>query len=883
MGKFATGGSIPRYMDGSEVLTSPFFNKKKFKNLTSEIEKSGINKVFNLDMNKGWHDMSSAEQKTLRAIQKWKSIDYYSIKKELMNPVQRPARKIDTYPFPFIKALDDAFSTTELNYDGKFPFYHGPSIASSALYNKQIGDTYRNPSYTAMTFNPQTAGYHMTSSQFGMDPRLEMPNLSMIKYHPNGKENATYLPGLESEVLFPRNMQMEIIDINDVMFPYIDGSTRKPILKPVRLFTVDNLMHSLKRRHSYARGGSIYGPADIPMLSGLLAPKQQAHIARTIDIAHGIFEQMGKTKLNSHILDQAIQLHDIAKEVDPDKHGNFASRFIKQSKILKGSPYEQLVSFLVDKHQGVNMPKISGFGKGDQKQLKGLIPLMRIADTLSRGTFDQLPISFSKSGKMKLVDVDLGLSKKKMARLQTSISAYNKYSKGYATGGSTLNNPIRVSDGELAIPRGMVDKIGLSTLRRINAGDMSYASAFVAGGMAPFEFDGPGTGTSDSILTDADRGPKGQDASDIGFIIRRTSSDRLKSIIGRAMGGIIPGYAEGDQPMDNYGNVIPASLLQKPSIDFIRERFKQYEGVKYIGKKTVFPAVTKALESIKEFTNINDLLDVVMQAVDSTNVIHESSKSVGGKISPYERALRNSRSALSEAFSDIYNQFDPAAVTDLQESEARNKKSLDDQTDAINDVTEAERRREKAINDAIKSITDQQGGMYRGNVRYVRHGEFGENDLRYIGGDAPSRTELTSEQDRLGAPRKEPGSISSWYIRNIKGLGQNIGREMFNPTEQQIGFQTQIKMPIFMENTPNQQVQDHLDKSFKEFINFDSIVKQVLHEEFGKYIGGRNIDDIVKVSSTTEDGMVEIPLGTHGELYEKSQKTYDGISVGAAK
>ncbi len=452
----------------------------------------------------------------------------------------------------------------------------------------------------------------------------------------------------------------------------------------------------------------------------------------------------------------------------------------------------------------------------------------------------------------------------------------------FATGGLTLNNPIRVSDGELAIPRGMVDKIGLSTLRRINAGDMSYASAFVAGGMAPFEFDGPGTGTSDSILTDADRGPKGQDASDIGFIIRRTSSDRLKSIIGRAMGGIIPGYAEGDQPMDNYGNVIPASLLQKPSIDFIRERFKQYEGVKYIGKKTVFPAVTKALESIKEFTNINDLLDVVMQAVDSTNVIHESSKSVGGKISPYERALRNSRSALSEAFSDIYNQFDPAAVTDLQESEARNKKSLDDQTDAINDVTEAERRREKAINDAIKSITDQQGGMYRGNVRYVRHGEFGENDLRYIGDDAPSRTELTSEQDRLGAPRKEPSSISSWYIRNIKGLGQNIGREMFNPTEQQIGFQTQIKMPIFMENTPNQQVQDHLDKSFKEFINFDSIVKQVLHEEFGKYIGGRNIDDIVKVSSTTEDGMVEIPLGTHGELYEKSQKTYDGISVGAA-
>ena len=452
--------------------------------------------------------------------------------------------------------------------------------------------------------------------------------------------------------------------------------------------------------------------------------------------------------------------------------------------------------------------------------------------------------------------------------------------KKHATGGSTLNNPIRVSDGELAITRGMVDKIGLSTLRRINAGDMSGLQGFSAGGM--FEFDGPGTGTSDSILTDADRGPKGQDASDIGFIIRRTSSDRLKSIVGRAMGGIIPGYAEGDQPMDNYGNVIPASLLQKPSIDFIRERFKQYEGVKYIGKKTVFPAVTKALESIKEFTNINDLLDVVMQAVDSTNVIHESSKSVGGKISPYERALRNSRSALSEAFSDIYNQFDPAAVTDLQESEARNKKSLDDQTDAINDVTEAERRREKAINDAIKSITDQQGGMYRGNVRYVRHGEFGENDLRYIGDDAPSRTELTSEQDRLGAPRKEPGSISSWYIRNIKGLGQNIGREMFNPTEQQIGFQTQIKMPIFMENTPNQQVQDHLDKSFKEFINFDSIVKQVLHEEFGKYIGGRNIDDIVKVSSTTEDGMVEIPLGTHGELYEKSQKTYDGISVGAA-
>jgi len=659
----------------------------------------------------------------------------------------------------------------------------------------------------------------------------------------------------------------------------------------------------------FATGGSIYGPADIPMLSGLLAPDQQEHVSRSMDIAHGIFGQMGKTKLNPHVLDQALQLHDIAKEADPAKHGNFASRFIKQSNILKGSPYESLVSFLVDKHQGTNMPKISGFGKGDQKQLKGLIPLMRIADTLSRGTFDQLPISFGKSGKMKLADVDLGLSKKKMSRLQTSINAYNKNAMGYATGGPSYNNPIRVSDGELAIPRGMVDKIGLSALRRINAGDMSAIGSFASGGL--MEFNGPGTGTSDSILTDADRGPKGQDASDIGFIIRRTSSDRLKSIVGRAMGGIIPGYAGGDGVAGNTNDVFKDLLNTDPVKDYAAAKVKSGRKYEYVGnhfsnildfipkRSEMFGGTGSALtEALKGYTETGGLTENIAKQIGK---VFDAQGGAGLDLSAFSKIAFTDKNVVdaitkliktgsntnpNKIFNSAYKGMqgaygiDPAEVTDLQQSMSSEKNVTDK-------VTNKKKEQIRAIDEVIKAMKNERGGMYRGNVRYIDHGPFGENDLRNLGDYVPSRTELTSEQDRLGFARKEPMGITQWYNKHFAGLLTDIGKQMFNPTEQQTRFQTQIKMPIFMDNIPNQDgmgqdIQDHLDASFKEFEGFDNVVRDALKSTFGQYVGDRNIDDLVKISKTTEDGLVNIPIGTRAELYEKGTTTHDGIRVGAA-
>jgi len=208
---------------------------------------------------------------------------------------------------------------------------------------------------------------------------------------------------------------------------------------------------------------SIYSSKDLELLSSLLAPSQQSHTKNVANISDQIFNQLGNTKLNKDIIDKAILLHDIAKDINANKHGKISSDFIRKSGILNDVKSKKLIEFIVNQHPGKSMPDLSQFSKKDIQQLKGLLPLMRISDTLSRGSFEQLPIVFGKSGKMKLTTKDLGLSGKKMDRLLSSITMFNK--KGFANGGSVedLKRLIQKSGGTYSNDLRMLQSAGITS------------------------------------------------------------------------------------------------------------------------------------------------------------------------------------------------------------------------------------------------------------------------------------------------------------------------------------------------------------------------------------------------------------------------------------
>ena len=608
---------------------------------------------------------------------------------------------------------------------------------------------------------------------------------------------------------------------------------------------------------TFAKGGSIYGSADISMLSGLLAPKQQDHVNSTLDIASGIFGKLGKTKLNQHVLDQSLQLHDIAKDVNEDKHGSFGSRFIKQTGILNDSPFKDLISFLVDKHQGVNMPKISGFGKQDQKQLKGLIPLMRISDTLSRGSFDSLPIAFGKSGKMKLTTDDIGLSSKKMKRLMTSINAYNRNSAGYAKGGNaSLGNPIRVSDGELAISRGMTQAIGLDVLRKLNMGDMSAIASrgFSTGGM--FEYNGPGTGTSDSILEDADRGVKGPSPDDVGFIIKRSSSDKIKSLLGGSLpksggvgryanGGQLPGYALGQQVQDS---------------------FAQMSGQPKLGKKTMHPTIAEIIGS--DVVNPAMSTDKIFDAIFSDpRFISQVSHLTSGKKyekdgKTYTPSFQKGFDSYQDVVKNALSPMLPASVSDGQKTaadiaaaEAKHTSALDKNSKLLDQQSEAIKKSIGAYHGRMSWMGDpnKQGDPHATNVMGMI--EARQANQNYLPGRTLNSPDLHGMVTSMGILEKL-GSKASGFFDNVK-------KEIFTPTENRVFAKSRVSMPVGTTGYATEQERAHFESNRTEFDAAPARIEKALITAFGHIVGPEQIKSGIHINQNIQtDSSTGHDIGT---------------------
>lgn len=431
-----------------------------------------------------------------------------------------------------------------------------------------------------------------------------------------------------------------------------------------------------------------------------------------------------------------------------------------------------------------------------------------------------------------------GVINERVLRNLQSMFSGQKMGK-FATGGSTFNNPIRVSDGELGIPRGMVDKIGLNTLRRLNAGDMSSMGGFAGGGL--MEFDGPGTGTSDSILTDADRGPKGQDASDIGFIIRRTSSDRLKSVMGRAMGGSIPGFIGGGNPftdLTDFSNRLNARVADP----------KTGDNIFAMPRRTIIPQMNAAMANNPS----GSALDIYKSVVSSEKYLKTIQKNVG-----FERGAEYTN-VLQGVLEDVFGQKIDVAepifggIKKFDQALDAVTKSLLKQQRVIDENTKIIPNRTKDTRYAGTIVEDTPSGTYRGELDYarMRGSRFGETDVTGLieGGpeNPPTREELLSQE--MG-PRSKRGSF---WNTHLAGIGSRFMKELINPTAMQYRVQGNIEMPIGAVGYETEEQRSQLESNRREYNTYTDTVINRFRNEFKDILGSLDIDNLVKVTQGTK-------------------------------
>ena len=141
-----------------------------------------------------------------------------------------------------------------------------------------------------------------------------------------------------------------------------------------------------------------------------------------------MYTHLDNEAIDIKVIETVALLHDVLKNEGAHKHGKQSSQFLKAFKLFDNKDVNIVASALVAHHSGDDIPDLSGFTPSQKKQIHAMLPIIRIADILSRSESESFPISFSKSGKMKLNSLDgYNLNKHREKRLKKSVEYYNKY------------------------------------------------------------------------------------------------------------------------------------------------------------------------------------------------------------------------------------------------------------------------------------------------------------------------------------------------------------------------------------------------------------------------------------------------------------------------
>jgi len=184
-----------------------------------------------------------------------------------------------------------------------------------------------------------------------------------------------------------------------------------------------------------------------------------------------------------------------------------------------GPDFDEIRQQIIDKYPDIQFrisKRKSGFGYNLMGALKS-----------KGGLFGNSELSFQQPGNLKQLQE---YSDKLAAKL---ISSEQLAAGGFASGGSV---PAMVSNGEAFVPPKLAKKIGYAKLDKMNQADRNGMKGFAGGGVSVFN--GPGSGTSDSI------GPIGLPQG--SYVIREKATKAL---------GLNKGGSVGVQRFENGGRL----------------------------------------------------------------------------------------------------------------------------------------------------------------------------------------------------------------------------------------------------------------------------------------------------------------------------------------
>ena len=189
----------------------------------------------------------------------------------------------------------------------------------------------------------------------------------------------------------------------------------------------------LKRRvREFKEGKNVIpegiGPEDYQELVKNLTPRHYDHVMKVTSLAVDMAKRSGNGNLNIHHVRDAAMLHDIGKDVNHEEHGKVAEKYIKTTDLVKNPEEKKIIGKVIAEYGGCHPVTCKTFSDEQCDNLKAMLPIIRIADALSRSPMNHNPVLFDHTGKIILQGLnDTQLDPKRKARIKCNANLYNSY------------------------------------------------------------------------------------------------------------------------------------------------------------------------------------------------------------------------------------------------------------------------------------------------------------------------------------------------------------------------------------------------------------------------------------------------------------------------
>jgi|GEM_PF-3235018 len=169
-------------------------------------------------------------------------------------------------------------------------------------------------------------------------------------------------------------------------------------------------------------------PEEYQELVKNLTPRHYDHVMKVTALAVDMAERSENENLNIHHVRDAALLHDIGKDINPEKHGEIAEKYIQATDLVKNPDEKKIIGKVVAEHGGCHPVSCKRFTEEQCNGLKAMLPIIRIADALSWSSKDVNPVLFDHKGRIILQGLnDTKLDPRRKERIKCNVNLYNSY------------------------------------------------------------------------------------------------------------------------------------------------------------------------------------------------------------------------------------------------------------------------------------------------------------------------------------------------------------------------------------------------------------------------------------------------------------------------